>query len=150
GERGQVETFFYGSHPRLSERIETVDRVAPALRVAPLPTSNQLEFDRRLVRVRVLNATYDAYLGRITLARGQMEKAPGALPPTVRPAGNSLLGGHLYASAANGLASRDNTTLANQARDLAERAYHRAIGEAGDNTQSAPLAAQAYKGLGLL
>jgi Zn-dependent protease with chaperone function len=150
GDRGQIETFFYGSHPRLSERIETVDRIAPTLRVAPLPTSGQSEFDRRLVRVRVQNATYDAYLGRITLARGQMEKAANTLPPSIRPVGSNLLAGHLYVSAANGLTSHDNLTLASQARELAERAYRRAIGDGEGQAEGAALVAQAYKGLGLL
>ncbi len=104
----------------------------------------QAEFLGEIVQFR------DAYLGRLTLARGQMEKAASTLPPAIRPVGNNLLAGHLYVSARRGFKSRNEETAAEQARDMAGRAYRRAISEGEGKTGSARLVAQAYRGLGML
>jgi predicted Zn-dependent protease len=69
-DRGAAETFFWGSHPRLSERIETVDHLAARFpgKTTQAAFLSQQDFDRRLIRVRVDNASCDAYFGWMTLA----------------------------------------------------------------------------------
>jgi predicted Zn-dependent protease len=63
GDRGAVETFFWGSPQRVSDRIETIEQLAPQFPVsAKEPLASGLAFERRAQWVRVTNAQYDAFL----------------------------------------------------------------------------------------
>jgi predicted Zn-dependent protease len=143
---GAVESFFYGSHLRNIERLETVDRIAPTLSVSSAAPSKLSadEFDRRMRNVRILNAQFDAHIGRITLARIQMGRVVQSLPGHVKPAAASLLEGHVQAAASYGFAKRNDTRQAGIAVDAAAVSYRQAIATAP------ALAADASKALGLL
>jgi beta-barrel assembly-enhancing protease len=129
GERGGTEAFFWGSLPRLSERIETVERLAvryPAGHASPIAAG--IDFARRLQWVRVSNAQYDAYLGRVSLARAQMSKAADAASPSVRPVAEQVFQGLMWSSAAHGTRSRVlDEKLANEVMETAMTSLERAL-----------------------
>jgi predicted Zn-dependent protease len=152
GDRGAIETFFYGSHPRLSERIEAVERASAAITPAGPPPASAATFDSKVARVRIANATYDAYLGRFRLAWGQMEKAAGTLPPSLRPVGRALLEGHVARAGTAGNRARPDGDrfMADWLERDAEKSYRSAISAGGTNLGATPLVAQAYKALGFL
>jgi hypothetical protein len=68
-------TFFYGKHPQLRERIDTVDRVATRLTVnrSAQPVLNQAEFDRRMAKDN-------------RPARGRLSSSGASVPPESRVA----------------------------------------------------------------
>ncbi len=76
GDRGAVETFFFGSHPRLQERIETTTALVKT-RYATLdaprihPTEEFALKTRTLVRE---NAHEDIRMGRFALAQRQLDR----------------------------------------------------------------------------
>ena len=149
GERGVLETFFWGSHPRLSERIETVDRLASRYSVNVRPAiAPGSEFDRRAQWIRVSNAQYDAYLGRLAVARAQVSKAEEATPPALRPAAGEVFRGLMWAGAARGARSRlKNENLANEVIQLAVTSFDRAAAIAPPRS---PIVADAYRLKGLM
>jgi hypothetical protein len=71
-DRGPIETFFRGSHPRLAERIETVEQEARNYSAAD--RGSRESFDRQTAVVRLDNAGYDAYVGRWRPATAQVER----------------------------------------------------------------------------
>ncbi len=91
GERGKVEMFFFGSHPRLTERIENAKRLggsaeAPAegegeaaAGAAPAPGDPE-EFRRRMRPVVRDDARLNTDLGRLALAEHQLDRALAWMP----------------------------------------------------------------------
>lgn len=84
GERGALETFFFGSHPRLAERIETTETLLrtryAALAGRPDRIRNTEEFELRLRTVVRENALLDIRAGRFALARRQLDRVLAVTP----------------------------------------------------------------------
>jgi predicted Zn-dependent protease len=83
-DRGAVETFFFGSHPRLRERLETARELlatvhAPAVG-APGRVRTTEAFELRLRTVVRENAYEDIRLGRFALAERQLERVLAVTP----------------------------------------------------------------------
>jgi len=83
-DRGSLETFFFGSHPRLTERAEDTnqlikDRYAVAA-VAPGTVTNTEEFGLRMRTVVRENARLDIQAGRFTLAAQQLDRVLALTP----------------------------------------------------------------------
>jgi len=130
---GPFETFFYGSHPRTIERIQTVERLVPQLPVNVITaatTSDAVDFNQRTRNVRMQNAWFDAHAGRLTLARAQMSRVVETFPTAARPAAASFLEGNIYAAQSYGLAKRGDLAHANTAIGRAEVEYRRAMATA--------------------
>jgi predicted Zn-dependent protease len=83
-DRGPVETFFFGSHPRLRERIEStrelIDTTYAGAATAPDRVRNTEDFDLRLRTVVRENAYEDIRLGRFALAQRQLDRALQVTP----------------------------------------------------------------------
>jgi predicted Zn-dependent protease len=79
GERGPVETFFFGSHPRLRERIESTRQLISTsysgAAADPARIRNTDDFDLRLRTVVRENAYEDIRAGRFALAQRQLDRA---------------------------------------------------------------------------
>src|SRR5262249_40806559 len=103
-----------------------------------------------MVRVRIANATYDGYFGRIVLAKQQMKKAAETLPSALRPVAIPLLDGHILRSAAAGSQSREQQATAQKLREAAESAYRRAASGGSSVPGGTALSAQAYRAMGFL
>jgi len=147
---GRLETFFYGSHPRTSERIEHVEGLLEAVTVGSARSTSQQDFDRRLLGVRVANATYDAHRGRLTLARQQIGKVLDLAPPAMRPVAGANLQGLILGAAAYGASQRDENSQARELFDEAEREYQKAISMGSTTPGATGELARAYRLLGLL
>jgi predicted Zn-dependent protease len=84
GEPRRMETFFFGSHPRLSERVEESKRylavhpVAVALRQER--ADNGDAFARRLRRVVRDDARLNIGMGRLKLAESELDRARALMP----------------------------------------------------------------------
>ena len=77
-DRGHLETFFFGSHPRLTERVETTtDLIKTHYAVAaaaPDTVRNTDEFELRMRTVVRENARLDIQAGRFKLAEAQLDR----------------------------------------------------------------------------
>jgi predicted Zn-dependent protease len=84
GEGGTLETFFFGSHSRLAERIEETNRLLETRYVAeaaePNRTVNTEEFGLRLRSVVRENALLDLRAGRFNLAQAQLDRVLALTP----------------------------------------------------------------------
>jgi predicted Zn-dependent protease len=84
GDRGPIETFFFGSHPRLQERIDTTTRLASttygAAAAEPGRVRNTEDFDLRMRTVVRDNAYEDIRLGRFPLAQRQLDRVLAITP----------------------------------------------------------------------
>jgi predicted Zn-dependent protease len=81
-ERGAVETFFFGSRPRLQERIETTTALVRT-RYAAVDAPRIRETEELAQRTRTVvreNAQEDIRLGRFALAQRQLDRVLGATP----------------------------------------------------------------------
>lgn len=82
-ERGPLETFFLGSQPRLSERVEATRellRNRHAGAAAPDAVRDTLEFGFRMRPVIRENAYEDIRVGRFALARAQLDRVLALTP----------------------------------------------------------------------
>src|SRR5262249_25505103 len=113
-------------------------------------TANQ-EFELRVRPVRVANAQYDAYLGRMSLARTQIDRTLRTLPES-RAKGlvGTLLEGNLYAAASRGAKSRHDSQAARDYVERAQASYRRVIAQDGSDPALTQVVAVTYKSLGLL
>jgi predicted Zn-dependent protease len=84
GDRGAVESFFFGSHPRLQERIDTtsilVQQRYAASTAGPPRVRSTEEFDLRMRTVVRDNAYEDVRMGRFVLARKQLDRVLAITP----------------------------------------------------------------------
>jgi Zn-dependent protease with chaperone function len=128
GDRGSIEAFFWASQPRLAERIETVERLASEYAVSHGdPIAPGMDFDRRVQWVRVTNAQYDAYMGRVALARRQIAKAASTVPGDARPVAEEIFRGLMWGAAARGVRTRlSDERTANEAMGSAMASLERA------------------------
>lgn len=78
GDRGSLETFFFGSHPRLQERIDTTKELVATkyASAAATPTAmrDSEEFQLRMRTVVRDNAQLDTRAGRFALAQEQLDR----------------------------------------------------------------------------
>ncbi|MBI4636676.1 MAG: tetratricopeptide repeat protein [Candidatus Rokubacteria bacterium] len=84
GDRGPIETFFFGSHPRLEERIESTRQLLSttyaAAAAAPDTIKNTEDFDLRMRTVIRENALLDIRAGRFKLAQEQLDRVLAITP----------------------------------------------------------------------
>jgi hypothetical protein len=148
-ERGAVETFFWGSRSRLAERAEAVEKLASQFPASPrAPIASGREFDRRAQWLRVTNAQYDAYLGRVAIARAQVSKAAAVVPPAIRPTASEVFHGLMWSSAARGTrVALNDERLANELMDTALASMARAATLA---PRGSAILADAYRIKGLM
>jgi predicted Zn-dependent protease len=83
-DRGALETFFFGSHPRLQERIETTRHLVQTeyaqAAAAPTTIKDTDEFRLRMRTVVRDNAQLDIRAGRFTLAQRQLDRVLAITP----------------------------------------------------------------------
>src|SRR6266446_4229270 len=83
-DRGSLETFFFGSHPKLTERIETTEgllrsKYAEAA-AAPTTTRDTEDFQLRMRSVVRENAYEDIRAGRFPVAQRQLDRVLAITP----------------------------------------------------------------------
>ncbi len=150
-DRGAIETFFWGNHPRTSERIETADSRAKEFAYTSLARADNQEFETRTRPLRLANAQYDAYLGRMSIARAQMDRSLQSLPEgPAKGLIRVLLEGNVYASGSVGAKSRRDTQSARDYLARAQTSYRRVITQGSSDSTMTQMVAVAYKSLGLL
>lgn len=129
GEPQKVEAFFFGSHPRLSERVENTRRYL-AQHAATASTSESMAeaeegreatFSRRIRPVVRDDARLNIEMGRLTLAESQLKKARDWMPDD--PETHFLQGRLRLAQAA---ADKDPGAQ-DRFREEAEDSYRKAI-----------------------
>ena len=83
-DRGTLETFFFGSHPKLTERIETTNELLrttyAAAATASTTVKNTEDFGLRMRTVVRDNAALDTRAGRFTLAQEQLDRVLAITP----------------------------------------------------------------------
>jgi predicted Zn-dependent protease len=83
-DRGSLETFFFGSHPRLTERIETTDGLVKTkyaqAAAAPNSVRDTEDFQLRMRTVVRENAYEDIRAGRFPLAQRQLDRVLAITP----------------------------------------------------------------------
>lgn len=139
-DRGPIETFFWGSHPRTTERIETVERVAA--QYSSREGADKAAFEQRTAHLRLRNAQWDAYFGRWRLAMTQVERVMAIVPEPWRASRRTLWQAHLYGAASFGARIRKN-------HPEAERNLAAAVDRYNSITTAPGTADKAYAYLGL-
>ncbi len=126
GEPKKVEAFFFGSHPRLSERVENT-RMYLAKHSSPAPVDEVARkeredaFTRRIRPVVRDDARLNIEIGRLALAEAQLDKVHAWMPED--PEGHFLRGRLRLVQAAAGTEAQDQTRL----RGEAETSFRKAI-----------------------
>ncbi len=126
GEPKKVEAFFFGSHPRLSERVQnTKTHLVKHPSSAPLDEVAQHEredaFTRRIRPVVRDDARLNIEIGRLTLAETQLDKVQAWMPKD--PESHFLWGRLRLAQAAAEKSPKEQKNL----RGNAEEAFRKAI-----------------------
>jgi predicted Zn-dependent protease len=84
GDRGPLETFFFGSHPRLAERIEDTTHLLRSRYATEAAQGNRIvdtpEFPLRLRTVVRENALLDIRSGRFNEAKAQLDRVLALTP----------------------------------------------------------------------
>jgi predicted Zn-dependent protease len=141
GESGDLETFFFGSHPRLSQRVESArEHLAERPQVFQVPQASDessLTFERRIRPVLRDDARMNIELGRYELAAFELDKAIALMP---EDADAHLLVGQL------------KLALADEALDPADEAQLReeAIVSLRESILLSPAQPKAHRELGLI
>jgi len=119
-ERGGLETFFFGSHPKLTERVETTSELIRTTyaseAAAPDTVRTTDEFGLRMRTVVRENARLDIQAGRFKLAADQLDRV---LAITPRDPLAHLYYGDLYRLQSQ--RTRDTADKADKARKALER-----------------------------
>jgi beta-barrel assembly-enhancing protease len=83
-DRGSLETFFFGSHPKLTERIETTRELVAtryaAAAAAPTAVRDTEDFQLRMRSLVRENAYEDIRAGRFAVAQGQLDRVLAVTP----------------------------------------------------------------------
>src|SRR5213592_1028156 len=83
-DRGSLETFFFGSHPRLQERITTTTELVNTQYAAAAAAADRVktseEFGLRMRTVVRENALLDIRAGRFKLAQAQLDRVAAITP----------------------------------------------------------------------
>jgi hypothetical protein len=151
-DRGSLETFFWGSHPRAVERIAAVEASIGANTQTITTTTGSALFETRIRPVRLADAEYNAFLGRGAIARSEAERTLNAIPSSDprKPAFSTLVVGMLWGAVSNGARYRGDGKTADDAFGRSAALYERAAGEARGVPGGAPLEATSFRLLGLL
>ncbi|MBI2205014.1 MAG: tetratricopeptide repeat protein [Candidatus Rokubacteria bacterium] len=83
GDRGSLETFFFGSHPKLQERIDTTRELIQTKYATAAPTAELRSNDEFHLRMRTVvrdNAQLDIRAGRFDTAQKQLDRVLGITP----------------------------------------------------------------------
>lgn len=139
GDSGKAEAFFFGSHPRLAERIASANewsRSRPTPPPQPAPAERGDAFERRMRTVVRDDAALNIDMGRLELADFQLGRALRTLPDDPRA---RFLLGRLKLKQAEARRGEDRARLEAEARE--------ALGEA---VRLDPQFAAAQRELGLL
>jgi len=119
-DRGSLETFFFGSHPKLTERVEDTSQLIKTkyatAAAAPDTVSNTEEFALRMRTVVRENARLDIQAGRFKLAEEQLDRV---LAITPKDPVAQLYYGDLYRLQAQ--RTRDVADKADKAKKALER-----------------------------
>jgi predicted Zn-dependent protease len=140
-DRGSLETFFFGSHPKLTERIETTRELVTtryaAAAAAPTAVRDTEDFQLRMRSVVRENAYEDIRAGRFAVAQGQLDRVLAVTPrdPVA----------HLYYGDLHRLQSQ-------RARDAAQKAQSAALALAAYEKAAAldPALPEPHRQLGFL
>lgn len=124
GDRGPIETFFFGSHPRLQERIVSTKELVKTQYGDAAAATNRIkntdDFELRMRTVARENAMLDIRAGRFALAQRQLDRVLAVTPrdPTA----------HLYYGDLHRLQSQRAKTVADKqaGAQLALASYERA------------------------
>jgi predicted Zn-dependent protease len=123
GEQKKVEAFFFGNHPRLSERVENSKSYAKAHTAAEATDRKDIDPDLFMRRIRPVvrdDARLNILMGRLNIAATELEKARAWMPDD--PLTHVYIG---YLKLAQADAEKD------------EKAQHRLRAEAGDALREA-------------
>jgi predicted Zn-dependent protease len=139
-ERGSLETFFFGSHPKLTERIQTTRQLVAAryaAAAAPTAVRDTEDFRLRMRSVVRDNASEDIRAGRFTVAQRQLDRVLAVTP------GDPVA--HLYYGDLHRLQSQ-------RARDLTQktRSAELALASYGKAAELDPTLAEPHRQLGFL
>ena len=119
GEPKKVEAFFFGSHPRLSERMVSTRAYVAKHPTAPVDETVRLAredaFTRRIRPVVRDDARLNIEMGRLTLAASQLDKVRGWMPED--PETHLLTGRLRLAQAAAKQEPADQRQLRREAED---------------------------------
>src|SRR2546425_6572304 len=122
-DRGSLETFFFGSHPRLQERITTTTELVNTQYAAAAAATDRVktseEFGLRMRTVVRENALLDIRAGRLQPGRGRARRV-GAVTPQ-GPALHPHPGDPLRVQSQRARSAEDRAALARQALDAYER-----------------------------
>ena len=140
-DRGSLETFFFGSHPKLTERIESTNHLLQtryaAAAASPTTLKDTEDFQLRMRSVVRENAYEDIRAGRFTVAQRQLDRVLAITPKD--PIAHTYYG-DLYRLQAQ--RARESSAKADQAR-LALASYERAV-------ELDPTMPEAHRQLGFL
>jgi predicted Zn-dependent protease len=122
-DRGGLETFFFGSHPKLQERIETTTALLDAsyaeAAATPDTVRNTEDFGLRMRAVVRENARLDIRAGRFKLAQGQLERVLVITPKD--PIAHLYFGDLYRLQSQRARGPEDRADLAKKALDAYER-----------------------------
>src|SRR5256885_2672243 len=122
-DRGSLETFFFGSHPKLQERIDTTTELVntryAAAAAAPDAVKTTEEFGLRMRTVVRENAQLDVRAGRFKLAQGQLERVLAITPKD--PVAHLYFGDLYRLQSQRARNPEDRTDFAKKALDAYER-----------------------------
>ena len=123
GDRGSLETFFFGNHPKLQERIDTTQellRTRYANAATETAARDSEEFRLRTRTVVRENAALDIKAGRFSLAQRQLDRVLSITPKD--PIAQLYYGDLYRLQAQRARAAADKTALTQQALGRYERA----------------------------
>src|SRR5947208_11975994 len=122
-DRGSLETFFFGSHPKLQERIDTTSELLKAryaeAAAAPDTLKSTEDFSLRMRTVVRENAALDVRAGRFKLAQGQLERVLAITPKD--PVAHLYFGDLYRLQSQRARNPEDRTDFAKKALDAYER-----------------------------
>ena len=123
GETRKAEAFFFGSHPRLSERIAVTQKYVaqhPGARISEDRAGREDAFARHIRPVVRDDARLNIEMGRLTLAEAELKKAREWMPSDPE---THYLRGRLRLAQAAGKSPEEARGLRHEAED----AFHKAI-----------------------
>src|SRR3989441_3413999 len=122
-DRGSLETFFFGSHPKLQERITTTTELVNTQYAAAAAAADRVktseEFALRMRTVVRENALLDIRAGRFKLAQGQLDRVLAITPKD--PVAHLYVGDLYRLQSQRARSAEDRAALARQALDAYER-----------------------------
>ncbi len=123
GDRGTMETFFFGNHPRLEERVENTEQLVRTRYASAAASSTAVtdtdEFHLRTRTVVRDNAELDIKAGRFALAQKQLDRVLAVTPKD--PIAHLYYGDLYRLQAQRARSAADKAELSRKALDEYER-----------------------------